>query len=186
MSKVLLGCHHVSKTDWVRGYVIELHTLSPLEVQLILHGLKPQPSNDMVSLITTNYLGTVNSKILLSLWKFQDTSQEPGGKTSQLFIIQDSVQFSSVAQLCSTLWPHGCSTPGSPVHHPELAQTHVHRVGDAIQPSHSLLSPSPPAFSLSQHRAVFQGVSASHKVAKVLEFHLQHQSFQWIFRTDFP
>ena len=175
MSKVLLGCHHVSKTDWVRGYVIELHTLSPLEVQLILHGLKPQPSNDMVSLITTNYLGTVNSKILLSLWKFQDTSQEPGGKTSQLFIIQDSVQFSSVAQLCPTLCnPIYCSMPGLPVCHqlPEFTQTHVRWSGDAIQPSHPLSSPSPPAPNPSQHQSLFQWVNSSHKVAKVLEFQL--------------
>ena len=68
-----------------------------------------------------------------------------------------------------------CSTPGFPVHHqlPELAQTHVHRVGDAIQPSHPLLSPSPPAFNLSHHQGLFQGVS-SNQVAKVLEFQLQH------------
>ena len=81
-----------------------------------------------------------------------------------------------------------CSIPGFPVHHqlPELAQTHVHWVGDAIQPSHPLLSPSPPAFSLSQHQGLFQWVSSSHQVAKVLELQLQHQSFQWIFRTDFP
>ena len=80
-----------------------------------------------------------------------------------------------------------CSTPGFPVHHqlPELAQTHVHPVGDVIQPSHSLLFPSPPAFNLSQHQALFQWDSSSHCVAKVLEFQLQHQSFQWIFRTDF-
>ena len=80
-----------------------------------------------------------------------------------------------------------CSTQGFPVHHqlPELAKTHVHRVGDAIQPAHPLLSPSPPAFNLSQHQGLFQGVSSLHQVAKVLEFQLQHQSFQWIFRTDF-
>ena len=73
-----------------------------------------------------------------------------------------------------------CSTPGFPVHHqlPELAQTHVHRVGDAIQPSHLLLSPSPPAFNLFQNWGLFQGVSSSHQVTKVLEFQLQHQSFQ--------
>ena len=72
------------------------------------------------------------------------------------------------------------STPGLPVHHqlPELAQTHVHRVGDAIQPSHPLSSPSPPAFNLSQHQGLFQGVSSSQQVAKVLESQLQHQSFQ--------
>ena len=73
-----------------------------------------------------------------------------------------------------------CSTPGFPVHHQllELAQTHVHRVCDAIQLSHPLLSPSPPAFNLSQHQGLFQGVSSSHQVANVLEFQLQHQSFQ--------
>ena len=79
-----------------------------------------------------------------------------------------------------------CSTPGFPDQHqlPELVQTHVHRVGDAIQPSHPLSSPSPPAFNLSQHEDLFQGVSSLHQVAKVLEFQFQHQSFQWIFWTD--
>ena len=94
---------------------------------------------------------------------------------------------SSVAQLCLTLCdPMNCSMPGLPVHHqhPELAQTHVHRVCDAIQSSHPLSSPSP-AFNLAQHQGLFQWVSSSHQVAKGLEFHLQHQSFQWIFRTDF-
>ena len=73
-----------------------------------------------------------------------------------------------------------CSTPGFPVHHqlPELTQTHVHRVGDAIQPSHPLSSPSLPAFSLSQNQGLFQGVSSLHQMAKVLELQLQHQSFQ--------
>ena len=97
------------------------------------------------------------------------------------------VQFSSVAQSCPTLWnPMDCSTPFFPVHHqlPELAQTHVHWVGDAIQPSHPLLSPSPPAFNLFQHQGdAFHWVTSLHQVAKVLQ--LQHQSFQWIFRTDF-
>ena len=80
-----------------------------------------------------------------------------------------------------------CSMPGFAVLHQllELVQTHSHRVGDAIQPSHPLLSPSPPAFNLSQHQGLFQWVSSVHQVAKVLEFQLQHQSFQWIFRTDF-
>ena len=73
-----------------------------------------------------------------------------------------------------------CSMPGTPVHHQllELAQTHVHQVGDAIQPSPPLLSPSPPALSLSQHQGLFKSVSSLHQVAKVLEFQLQHQSFQ--------
>ena len=97
-------------------------------------------------------------------------------------------QFSSVPQLCPTLCnPMNHSTPGLPVHHQltEFAQTQVHQVGDAIQPSHPLLSPSPPAPNPSQHQGLFQWVNSLHKVAKVLEFQLQHQSFQWIFRTDF-
>ena len=99
-----------------------------------------------------------------------------------------TLQFSSVAQACPTLCdPMDCSTTGLPVHHQlvDLAQTHVHQVGDAIQPSHPLSSPSPPAPNPSQHQGLFKRVSSSHKVAKVLELQLQHQSFQWIFRTDF-
>ena len=97
-------------------------------------------------------------------------------------------QFSSVTQLCLTIWdPMNHSTPGLPVHHqlPESTQTNVHWVSDAIQPSHPLLSPSSPAFNLSQHQGLFKWVSSSHQVAKVLEFQLQHQSFQWTPRTDF-
>ena len=97
-----------------------------------------------------------------------------------------SVQFSSVTQSCLTLWdPMNCSTPGLPVHHqlPEFTQTYVHRVGEAIQPSRPLSSPSPPAPNPSQHQSLFQWVSPSHEVAKVLEFQLQHQSFQWTPRT---
>ena len=88
----------------------------------------------------------------------------------------------SVAKLCPTLWdPMDCSMPGFPVPHqlPELTQTHVHWVGDPIQWSHSLSSPSPSAFNLSQHQGLSQWVSSSHQVAKVLEFQLQ--SFQWLF-----
>ena len=86
-----------------------------------------------------------------------------------------SIQFSSVAQLCPTLCdPMNCSTPRLPVHHqlPEVTQTHVHRVSDAIQPSHPLSSPSPPAPNPSQHQSLFQWVNSSHEVAKVLEFQL--------------
>ena len=96
-------------------------------------------------------------------------------------------QFSWVTHLCLTLCdPMNCSTPGLPVHHqlPEFTQTHVHWVSDAIQPSHPLSSPSPPALKLSQHQGLFKWVSSLHQVAKVLEFQLQHQSFQWTPRTD--
>ena len=96
--------------------------------------------------------------------------------------------FCSVAQSCLTLCdPMNHSTPGFSVHHqlPELTQTHVHWVSDAIQPSHPLSSPSPPAFSLSQHQGLFRWVSSLHQVAKGWDFQLPLQSFQWIFRTDF-
>ena len=101
--------------------------------------------------------------------------------------LSSSVQFSSVTQLCPTLCdPMNRSTPGLPVHHqlPEFTQTHVHRVGDAIQPSHPLSSPSPPAPNPSQHQSLFQWVNSSHEVARVLEFQLQQQSFQRTPRTD--
>ena len=97
-----------------------------------------------------------------------------------------SVQFSSVTQSCPTLCdPMNRSTPGLPVHHQllEFTETHVRRVSDAIQPSHPLSSPSPPAPNPSQHQGLFQWVNSSHEVAKVLEFQPQHQSFQWTLRT---
>ena len=93
----------------------------------------------------------------------------------------------SLAQSRPTLCnPIDCSTTDFPVLHylPEFAQTHAHWVSDAIQPSHPLSTPSPPAFNLSQHQALFQWVNSLHQAAKVLELQLQHQSFQ-LFRTDF-
>ena len=83
--------------------------------------------------------------------------------------------------------PMDRSTPSFPVHHQllELTQTHFLWVGDAIQPPHPLSSPSPHAFNLSQNQGLFKSVSSSHQVAKVLELQHQHQSFQWISRTDF-
>ena len=100
---------------------------------------------------------------------------------------KDLEDFSLVTQSCPTLCnPMNHSTPGLPLYHqvPAFTQTHVHWVGDAIQPFHPLSSPSPPALNLSQHQGLFKWVSSSHQVAKVLEFQLQHQSFQWIPRTD--
>ena len=87
----------------------------------------------------------------------------------------NTLQIRSVAQSCPTLFnPMNRSTPGLPVHHqlPEFTQTHVHRVSDAIQPSHPLSSPSPPAPSPSQHQGLFQWINSSREVAKVLEFQL--------------
>ena len=126
----------------------------------------------------------------------------PGGELLTLFtslwglvsskdtFLQDffdsKITFSLVTRSCLTIHePMDCSTPGFPVHHQlKFAQTHVHPVGDAIQPSHALPSPSPPAFGLAPNQELFKRVS-SHQVAKVMEFQLQHQSFQWIFRIDF-
>ena len=101
-----------------------------------------------------------------------------------IFMFSVSIQSRSYVQLCD---PMDWSTPDFLFHHqlPELTQTHVHWVCDAIQPSHPLSSPSPPTFHLPQHQDLFYWVSSSHQVAKVLEFQLQHPSFQWIFRTDF-
>ena len=94
-----------------------------------------------------------------------------------------SVQSLSHVRLCD---PMNRSTPGFPVHHQllEFTQTHVHQVSDAIQPSHPLSSPSPPAPNPSQNQSLFQWVNSSHEVAKVLECRLQHQSFQWTPRND--
>ena len=96
--------------------------------------------------------------------------------------------FSSIAQSCLMLCESmDYSTPGFPVHHHllKLAQTRVHQVGDAIQPSHPLSFPSLSAFNLSPASGSFPMSQLFASVAKVLEFQLQHQSFQWIFWTDF-
>ena len=93
----------------------------------------------------------------------------------------------SVAQLCLTnCEPHRLQHARFPVlqYLPEFAQTHLHWVSDAFQPSHPLSSPSPPVLNPSQHHGLFQSVGSLHQVAKVLEPQLQHQSFQWIFRVD--
>ena len=97
-------------------------------------------------------------------------------------------QFSSVTQSCPTICNSmDCSTPGLPVCHqlPEFSQTHAHWVDNAIQTYHPLSSTSIPALSLSHHQGLFKWASSSHQVAKILEFQLQHHSFQWIFKTDF-
>ena len=101
------------------------------------------------------------------------------------YVLYNGVQFSSVTQSCSTLCnPMDYTTAGFPVLHqlPAPAQTHLHQVSDAIQPSHPLLSPSPPAFNLSQQQGLFQWVNSLYQMAKVLEFQLQYRSFQWIVR----
>ena len=96
------------------------------------------------------------------------------------------IQFSSVTQSCPAFCdPMNCSTPGFPIHHQllESTQTYIHHIGNAIQPSHPLSSPSPPTFNLSQNKNLLQWVSSWHQVVKALGFQLQHQSFQWILTT---
>ena len=130
------------------------------------------------------------SRCILYCWATREAQSHGYWPQTQKFAIPSEKwnQPSSVTQSCLTLWdPTDCSMPGLPVHHQllEFTQTHVHWVGDAIQPSYTLSSPSPPTFNLSQHQGLFQWVSSLHHVAKVLEFQFQHQSFQWIFRVDF-
>ena len=142
--------------------------------------------------------GTYTSKALILkgfIWlnETKKTSVKPISLRGQTICCQELgnvlnwIAFSLVAQSCPTFCdPMDCSMPDFPVHHQllELAQTHVHQIADAIQPSYLLLSPSP-AFNLSWYQALFQWVYSSPQVEKVLEFSLQHQSFQSIFRTDF-
>ena len=132
----------------------------------------------------SNFRG-VGTAILLLLWVRGQGVKNTGDWHSS--VTSGSVQFSLVAQSCPTPCnPMNRSTPGLPVHHQlqKSNQTHVHRVDDAIQPPHPLSSPSPSAPNPSQHQGLFQWVSSLHQVAKVLEFQLQHQSFQWTPRTD--
>ena len=116
------------------------------------------------------------------------TKENQKAKRKEMWHYIQQFQLSSVAQSCPTLYePIYGSTQGLPVHHEllESTHTHVHWVGDAIQPSHPPSSPSPPALNLSQHQGLFKWVSSSHQVARILEFQLKHQSFQWTFSTDF-
>ena len=119
-----------------------------------------------------------NEELKGLLMKVKEESEKVGLKLNiqktKIMASDPISQFSSVAQSCLTLCdPMNCSTPGLPVHHQllEFIQTHVHRVGDAIQPSHPLSSPSPPASNPSQHQSLFQRVISSHEVKKVPSLH---------------
>ena len=138
-------------------------------MQLILYPIFPS-GNKFTTRILTLIVKIQNSS---STKMSHVTLSEPQPALS--YPISPSVQFSSVAQSCPTLCnPMNHSMPGLPVHHqlPEFTQTHIHQVSDAIQPSHPLSSPSPPAPNPSQHQSLFQRVNSSHEVAKVLEFQL--------------
>ena len=132
--------------------------------------------------------GILQARILECVaFPFSRGASQPRDWTRVFCIAGRFFQFSSVQSRPTLCNPMDCSTPGLPVlqYHPELAQTHVHRVSDAIQPSHPLSSPSPPAFNLSQDQGLFKWVSSLHQVAKGLGLQLQQQPFQWILRTDF-
>ena len=103
---------------------------------------------------------------------------------SQLFLTV--LMLFSLPVISNSLWPHGLKHAGFPVPHhlPKCAQVHVHCISNAIQPSHPLTPSSPSALNLSQHEGLFQWVGCSHQMTKILE--LQHQSFQQVFRADFP
>ena len=147
-------------------------------------------SEGVASFLLAQFCGCEENQLIWIIW-WEEQSKESLNSlwTKELgsYCCFSLVQFSSVAQSCPTLCdPVNRSTLGLPVHHqlPEFTQTHVHRVSDDIQPSHPLLSPSPPAPNPSQHQSLFQWVNSWHEVVKVLEFQLQHQSFQWTPRTD--
>ena len=132
-----------------------------------------------------NYIRSLSSKGNAASWRSLTWVFQHELSSLNISVI---VSVSPVAQSFPTICDlMDCSKPGFPVRHQllELTQTHVHQVGDAIQPFHPLSSPYPPAFNLTQHQGLFQWVSSSHLVAKELELQLQRQFFQWIFKTDF-
>ena len=136
-------------------------------------------------MLLSRILWKISCQILVSTDNFLKGKKSPITTYNPSLLILTLLLLSRLV-MSDSLWPHGPQHARLSVLHCllELAQTHVHWVGDAVQPSHPLLSSSSPAFYLSQHQGLFQWV-ASHQVAKVLEFQLQHQSFQWIFRVDF-
>ena len=159
----------------VRRFLKKLGIKPPYDPAIPLLGIYPEETK-----IERN---TCISLFIAALFTIARTWKQPRcpltdewiRKLWYIYTVEYSVQFSSVAQSCLTLCdPMNHSTPGLPVHHqlPDFAQTHVHRVSDAIQPSHPVSSPSPPAPNRSQHQSLFQRVNSSHEVAKVLEFQL--------------
>ena len=150
-----------------------------------IRGWFPLRLTDLIFLQSKGLSGVLSSIIVQRHQFFSTPSSLQSSSHNHTWPLGNH-QFSSFAQSCPILCdPMDCSMPGFPVFHHllEFTQTHVHWVDDAIQLSHPLSSPS--ALNLSQHQGLFQWVSFLHQVAKVLEFRLQHQSFQWIFRVDF-
>ena len=144
----------------------------------------------IITVLMTLYYNSIIFAISGSLWVtfscFFSFQFLLDARHHEFHLVWIKLLFSSVAQWCPTLCdPMKHSTPGLPVHRqlPEFNQTHVHQVGEVIQPAHPLLSPSPSAPNPSQHQGLSQWVNSLYEVAKVLEFQPQHQSFQWTPRT---
>ena len=131
---------------------------------------------------------TLLAEMQIDTATMENTMDIPTNKPKKWWIKTTICCCRSVSVMSDSLWPHELQHARLPCYSlsPRYAQTHVHWLSDAIQPSHclSLLSP-PPAFNLSQHQGLFQWAGSSHQVTKVLELQRQHQSFQWIFRADF-
>ena len=168
-------------------------SLAPLEAGILLHHpVETQSRNRRKIGKKSGYLPPVffpwvsSLFLVLSALTPQAKSWMLSSYNTIFSPVREGSQF-SLPVMSNPLRPHGLQLTRlpCPLPTPGATQTHVHRVGDAIQSSHPLSSPSTPAFNLSQHQGLFQWVSSLHQVAKVLEFQLQHQSFQWIFRTDF-
>ena len=172
-------------TPWTSAHQVSLSfTISLSLLRLVSIG-SAMPSNHLILLRLLLLLPSIFCSI--RIFSNQSALHIRWPKYWSFSFSISSVQFSSVTQSCPILCdPMNHSMPGLPVYHQllEFTPTHVHRVGDAIQPSHPLLSPSPPAPNLSQHQGLFKWVSSLHQLAKAPEFQLQHQSFQWILRTD--
>ena len=151
-------------------------------------------SSLMLSVLRERLLSDVNSKICDN-WDFPGS---PVGKTSSSntegvnLILVKGLRSHMLFLFCrpvmyDSLWPAGLQHASSPwPPSPVVAQVHVHCISDVIQPSHPLTLSSPSAFNFSQHQGIFQWVSCSHQMTRILEFQLQHQLFQWVFRIDFP
>ena len=151
--------------------------------------------NRVVDVVARGKSLRTNRMNLKCLWYMQKEVENTDLELDEIFVWDIKILELTICKNCSVVQsyptlcnPRDCSTPGLPVPHhlPEFAQVHVHCIGDAIQPSHPLIPSSPSAFNLSQHQGLFQWASCLHQVTKILEFQLQHQSFQWVFKVDFP